>query len=102
MNEINQTANNKWQLNGKPPIVEVDKLAKELCQEYDNYGFYRWYCLVINTLGVERVRQIQARCSDATDKGALFSRYASEEAKKKVGIDKVEHLKSRYGNQKDS
>lgn len=101
MNEINQTDNDKWQLNRKPSIAEVDKLAKELCTEYDNFGFYRWYCLVINVLGVQRAKDIQSRCSDAVNKGALFSRYASEEAKNKVGIDKYESLKSKYGSRKN-
>ena len=97
MNEINQIANDNWQLDRKPSITDVDALAKELCAEYDNFAFFRWYCLVINILGLERISTIRARCSDAPNKGHLFSRIASEEAKKKVGIDRYKQLKSQYG-----
>jgi len=97
MNEINQIANDKWQMGKKPSITEVDFLAKELCLEYDNLAFFRWYCLVINILGLNRVREIQSRCSDSPKKGLLFSRIASEEAKNKVGLDTYRQLKGRYG-----
>jgi len=97
MNEINQIANDNWQMGKKPSITEVDALAKKLCLEYDNFAFFRWYCLVINILGLDRVNEIQSRCSDASHKGPLFSRIASEEAKNKVGLDTYKQLKSRYG-----
>lgn len=97
MSEVNQTDNDNWQLLRKPPIEQVDELAKELCHEYDNFAFFRWYCLVINILGIERIKEIRSRCSDAKNKGALFSRYASEEAKRKVGLEAYQKLKGRYG-----
>lgn len=97
MSEVNQIANDEWQLNRKPPISKVDELAKELCQEYDNFAFFKWYCLVINTLGIDRVNQIRARCSDAKNKGQLFSRYAGEEAKAAIGLERYQKLRSKYG-----
>lgn len=97
MKALNRTADDEWQLNKRPPISKVDELAKELCKEYDNFAFFKWYCLVINTLGIDRVNEIRARCDDAKNKGQLFSRYAGEEAKAAIGLERYQKLKSSYG-----
>jgi hypothetical protein len=97
MDESNLIGNDNWQLDGKPPIALVDNLAKELCQDYDNFAFFKWYCLVINILGITRIEDIRDRCKDSKHKGQLFSRYAGEEAKQKVGLDRYQKLKGQYG-----
>jgi hypothetical protein len=97
MSDTNSTDNDNWQLGKKPTITQVDRLAKELCLEYDNLGFFRWYCRVINVLGVSRVKEIQARFSDTEGKAKLFSQLANEEVESKLGRDKYNELKKKYG-----
>jgi hypothetical protein len=96
MNDSNQTANDKWQID-KLTIDTVDEKAKELCQLYNNFAFFKWYCIVVDILGIERIEVIQARCSDAKNPAALFSKLASQEAKKAIGLDKYEKLRAGYG-----
>lgn len=97
MNESESTANDNWQLEEKLPISMVDNLANDLCKEYENRKYFRWYCLVINILGFDRIREIQARCKDSKYPAQLFSRIASEEAKAKVGLERYQRLRGRHG-----
>lgn len=74
-----QSRTDNYQFASKPTLQEIDDLAHELCNEYSNHGFYRWYCKVINVLGIERVKIIKAMYSDTKQAKHLFSRRASEE-----------------------
>lgn len=103
MNKANSekpTGDDNWKLSHKPTFSEVEDLADILCKDYKNIKFRRWYCLVINILGIQRISDIRAMYSDIENKalaGKLFSVRASQEAKQKVGLAQYQHLKSKYG-----
>lgn len=59
-------------------ISEVEKLAQELCNEYGNARFFRWYCGVIYEFGVTTTEDLRARVQDATYPGKLFSKIVKE------------------------
>lgn len=81
----------------KPPIHLVDELANKLCTDYSNHDFYKWYCKIINILGLKRVEEIQAMSSDAKYPGTLFSKRAQQEAINKVGQDRYKEMMRNYG-----
>lgn len=99
----NVTGDDNYQLPDKPNFGDVEDLALRLCSEYQNEKFFEWYCLVINILGLRRVADIRSMYAELKDKekaAKLFSARASQEAKRKVGIEKYQHLKSEYGGRK--
>lgn len=79
---MNQSANDNSELNRKPTIKEVDDLAMELCQQFHNHEFFRWYCSAIWKLGITRILEIRGRVSDAKMPGHLFTKLLREELKK--------------------
>lgn len=97
MSYTNRTGNDNSQLNNGMPFSVVDSLANELCSEYGNAKFYKWYCKVINVLGVERVLALRGMCSDAKQPGQLFSRRANQELKEKQGKQKLDDFRNSYG-----
>lgn len=102
---ISETAtdNDNYQLPQKPSFADVEDQALRLCVEYDNEKFFEWYCLVINILGLRRIAEIQSMYAEIETKelaAKLFSSRASQEAKRKIGIERYQHLKSQYGGRK--
>lgn len=97
MSYTNQTENDNSQLNKKVPFSLVDSLANELCSEYGNAKFYKWYCKVINTLGVERVLALRGMCSDAKAPGQLFSKRANQEMSQRSAKSKLDEMRNGYG-----
>lgn len=73
INNVNQQQDNK-----KPSIVEVDRLARELADEYGNQDYIKWYCKVIHKLGISVVQNIRAQVSDAKQPGRVFTKIANE------------------------
>lgn len=73
-NNYNGGSNRKADLT----LSEVDNLAQELCKDYNNPGFHKWYCKVIHTLGAKEVRNLRNRASDAKYPARLFSKMARE------------------------
>ena len=71
----NPTANYREQVD----VRLVDSLADELCHEYSNTDFRKWYCNIIYELGLPRVNEIRGRCRDAKQPGRLFSKLAKAE-----------------------
>jgi hypothetical protein len=82
MNNKSEEETGNQQLERKPSLQEVDDLANELCKQFRNFDFFRWYCKVIYTLGVDRVLILRARVSDSKLPGKLFSEYAKEDLAK--------------------
>lgn len=101
MSEANPTDNYNSQFEPKPTLQEIDELAAKLCKEYSNYGFYKWYCRVINVLGVQRVKDIRAMYSDTRQARNLFSRRAKEEMQTKQGKKKLRELKDGHAKEKN-
>lgn len=96
MNDKESTENYNSELERKPTLQEIDELAAELCKEYQNYPFYRWYCRVINVLGIKRVNTIRSMYKDTRQAKHLFSRRASEEMQAKLGQEKLQKIKASY------
>lgn len=80
-------------------MQQKDDLAAELCTEYANYKFYKWYCKVINALGVRRVKEIRAMYSDTRQAKHLFSKRASEEMNAILVKEKLRDMKEKYGSE---
>ena len=97
MSYTNRTGNDNSQLNNGTRFSVVDSLANELCSEYGNAKFYKWYCKVINVLGVERVLALRGMCSDAKQPGQLFSRRANQEMQTKLNKQRLDELKGNHG-----
>lgn len=96
---MNQSENDGSQLERKPTIIEVDKLANELVAEYGNPLYFKWYCSAINQLGVQRINELRGMVSDAKQPGKLFSKRAKEEMRKKVA-DEIQ--RNWYGQNKSN
>jgi len=80
----------------KPSLEKVDMLADELCSEYDNLGFRKWYCKVINDFGIERVVAWQENSRSGSTPAKLFSYYvkqAREEATIEETVNKESQVK---------
>lgn len=60
------------------PIDAVDKLADELVSEYNNAGFRKWYCGVINDFGFSKVNEWQVRSREGKEPSKLFSRFVKD------------------------
>lgn len=76
MNSMNTNENDNV---SKPPRNKVDAEALRLATKYGNGTFQPYYCKVIYTLGLQRVREIEGRVSDAKFPGRLFTKIANEE-----------------------
>jgi len=80
----NQVTGNRYQLTTyqkkqlNPSIEEVDNLADELANEYNNPDFRTWYCLLINQFGADEVRRWQALVRTGNYPARLFSYYAKQ------------------------
>ena len=59
-------------------ITEVERLANELCSEFSNAKFFKWYCGAIYEFGVPSIEQLRARVQDAEEPGKLFSMIVKE------------------------
>lgn len=60
-------------------MKEVDDLALELCTQFNNHKYFRWYCSVIWKLGADRIQELRARVQDAKLPSRLFTKYVKEE-----------------------
>jgi len=77
---------NKYQLpNGgkdtsikQPPIGQVDEMADKLVTDFDNPGYRRWYCGVINKFGVAKVYEWHRRAQEGNNPGKLFTTYVNQ------------------------
>jgi len=99
MSKVNIRVMNKQIANDnrlKPSLIEVDELADKLCSQYNNYGYRKWYCRVIYTLGIHRVEIIAADCRDADEPGRLFTIRANAELKAKLNKEKLQIKKDLY------
>jgi hypothetical protein len=77
---LNETGNQ--QLERRPSLQEVDDLASELCDLFKNNEYFRWYCKIIYTLGIDRVLILKSRVSDAKLPGRLFTKYVKQDLAK--------------------
>jgi len=89
---MNESANDKSELNRRPSIKEVDDLAMELCQEFNNHDFFRWYCSAIWKLGIGRILEIRGRVSDAKMPGHLFTKLMREELKRHDADETIKRM----------
>ncbi len=102
IDDLNLTDNSSnSQFEKKPTLQDVDELANTLCIEYANHAFYKWYCKVINVLGIQRVNEIRAMYSDTRQASHLFSRRASEEMKVKLARQRILDERRDHGKDKD-
>lgn len=102
IDDLNLTDNSSnSQFEKKPTLQDVDELANALCIEYANHAFYKWYCKVINVLGIQRVSEIRAMYSDTRQASHLFSRRASEEMKVKLARQRILDERRDHGKEKD-
>ena len=62
-------------------IAVVDRIADELVKEYNNQGFRRWYCGVIQEFGFTKVNEWQRRSKEGREPGKLFSMYVKDARK---------------------
>lgn len=62
----------------QPPIGQVDELADKLVADYDNPGYRRWYCGVINKFGIAKVYEWQRRAQEGDNPGKLFTAYVNQ------------------------
>lgn len=89
------------QFEKRPTLQDIDELANALCVEYSNHEFYKWYCKVINVLGMQRVNEIRAMYSDTRQARHLFSRRASEEMRIKIARQRMLDERRNHGKAKD-
>lgn len=89
---MNQIGNDNHELNHKPTIQEVDNLAAELCRQFNNHGYFRWYCSAIWKLGIPRVQEIKGRVSDAKMPGHLFTKFLREDLKRYEADQKLREM----------
>lgn len=83
---INEVLNNSQlsktrSVEPKPPHVPAylaDELSLELCAEYGNYEYRKWYLKVIYTYGISQIVDWKKRASDGKCPGKLFSTYIKE------------------------
>lgn len=102
IDDLNLTDNSpNSQLARKQTLQDIDDLATALCIEYANHAFYKWYCKVINVLGIQRVNEIRAMYSDTRQARHLFSRRASEEMKVKLARQRMLDERRDHGKDKD-
>lgn len=99
LNPIDNYPNSQFEK--KPTLQDVDDLATALCVEYENHNFYKWYCKVINTLGIQRVNEIRAMYSDTRQSRHLFSRRASEEMRAKLAKERLMDERRDHDKKKD-
>jgi hypothetical protein len=65
---------NKHQL----PIGTVDEIVEELCKEYSNPYYRRWYCGVIYEFGPSVVEEWRRRACEGKEPAKLFSKYVKD------------------------
>ena len=70
----------------KPPIDEVDTLADELANSYNNQGYRTWYCGVIYEFGIEKVHYWQHKASGGEYPGKLFGYYVRQARRGNTGL----------------
>lgn len=97
MNDTNKIANDDRQLSKKPSELQIDQLAAQLCAEYGNDRFFKWYCKAIHKLGIRRINELRAMCQDAKKPGLLFSKRVNEEMQMKPSESKLDDFRSNYG-----
>lgn len=78
---MNEIGNENSELNKRPTVQQVDDLAGELCNQFSNHEYFKWYCSAIWKLGENRVRELKGRVSDAKDPARLFTKLLSEDLK---------------------
>lgn len=59
-------------------IDAVDKLADEIVFEYNNSGFRKWYCGVINDFGFSKVNEWRIRSREGKEPSRLFSKFVKD------------------------
>ena len=59
-------------------IAQVDRLADELVDEYDNLKFREWYCGVINEYGISKVLEWRGRAKEGNYPGKLFTSFVNQ------------------------
>ena len=62
----------------KISLAQVDALADELVNEYDNPEFRSWYCGVINKFGLSKVHEWMSRAKSGQYPGRLFTTYVNQ------------------------
>lgn len=99
---MNETGNDNKQLSRKPSMEEVDDLAQELCKQFNNYGYFKWYCSIIWKLGIDRVKELQGRVRDAKLAGRLFTKYVEEDVRRLESQQKLKDLRAKEEDQPTS
>lgn len=99
---MNQTGNDNQQLNSKYTMQEVDNLARELCTEFNNYPYFRWYCKAIWKLGIPRIQELRGRVQGAKLAGRLFTQYVKEDLKRLEAEEKLRGLHAKKNDQPSS
>ncbi len=83
---------------GNTTAREVDQYAGYLAREFNNTGYRKWYCMLIYELGINRVKELEGRVSDARDPGKLFSCLAGQELNAKKVQDRLGDVRRKYFN----
>ena len=78
---MNEIGNENSELNRRPTVQQVDDLARQLCNEFSNHEYFKWYCAAVWKLGENRVHELKARVSDAKDPARLFTKLLREDLK---------------------
>ena len=87
---LRQLSNDSQPAVRKPSIDEVDQLADELAEEFNNPGWRSWYCGYINRYGIEQVVLWRDKARMGNSPARLFSTYLKQARKR--GAPEVEHV----------
>ena len=96
---MNETANDNNQSVRKCTMKEVDSLAAELCVQFSNHKYFRWYCSIIWKLGIDRIQELRGRVKDAKLPSRLFTMYANEELKQQQAQQRLRGLHAKEEDQ---
>jgi hypothetical protein len=99
---MNLTGNDNQQSVNKPSMKEVDDLARELCDLFNNHKYFKWYCDKIWKLGLPRIYEIKGRVEGAKLSGRLFTQYINEEIKRSELQQKLKGLYGEENNKTNS
>lgn len=96
---MKQIGNDNQQLDKKYSMEDVDDLAKDLCTEFRNFDYFKWYCKAIWKLGIPRIQELRGRVQGAKLAGRLFTKYVKEDLQRIAGKEKLKDLRAKEKDQ---
>lgn len=99
MTNETQMANSEATIVTQMPIELVDREGDRLTEKYKNYGYRRWYRMVIHCLGDAKVHELEKRAEDGTSPAKLFTRLANEALRYSETYKSIQRRKAQHEEQ---